>query len=439
MTIAFLNPPWWLLENNQLRQGIRAGSRWPFTRQAPYMPDQYRFGAYSPFPFFMAQAAAYVAQHFDGKALFRDSVARGESYPAFLLWMATEAPDCVVIETGAAAWDHDLALIKHLKAHNPKLRVAVAGPTAASGSKSTEPGVVDAWLLGEYEKNALLFAEGANGVLGFNLLTRQEMDDLPYPMFDEDCSLNYWDACPKGQRSPHLQLFASRGCYYKCCFCAWPATMTSDDPDGTKPRSVRFYKPEWLEGFIRHRLSVNPDIQSIYFDDDSWNLNEKHNLQVCEVMKRIGLPWSAMCRADNTKPETWKAMKDAGCFGVKLGFESGSQRVIDEIVGKKLDLRKAEATARWLRSVVGMTVHGTFTVGLPGETKEEAQQTINFIEELYKAGGLDTHQLSGTATIEGTPLDRISHGEALAVFPGAKAGAEFVVSHDGVLKLEGMK
>ena len=219
--------------------------------------------------------------------------------------------------------------------------------------------------------------------------------------------------------------------------------MTGNDPDGTQPRSVRFYAPEWVEAFIRHRMALAFDrgtpLRSIYVDDDTFNLSDKHTLEICAVMKKIGLPWSAMCRADTSKPDTWRAMKDSGCFGVKLGFESGSQRVIDEIVNKRLDLVKAAETARWLRKELGMTVHGTFTIGLPGETADEAEQTKDFIRVLYATGALDTHQLSGTATIEGTPLDAVSKGEALKAYPGAVAGESFVRDHDGVSKIERLK
>lgn len=444
MRVLFANLPWWTLENGQLRQGVRAGSRWPFTRPAPYLPGNFVFGAYQPFPFFLASAAGYVSRFMgpDCSVVMRDSIARGESYQNFLDYFDSAPPDVLVVETGAAAWEHDLQFLRALKQRRPGIRIAVGGPTADSASKSTEPGIVDAWLLGEYERNAVTFIAGGSGVLAHALLTKEEFATLPHPLFDDAAALNYWDACPRGQKAPHLQLFASRGCYYKCCFCAWPATMTANDPDGTAARGVRFYSPDWIEGFIRDRMaravSAGTPLQSVYFDDDTFNLADKHVVAVCAVMKRIGLPWSAMCRADTSKPETWKAMKESGCFGVKLGFESGSQRVIDEIVGKKLDLRKAEATARWLRSSLGMTVHGTFTVGLPGETADERQQTVRFIEELYRAGAIDTHQLSGTATIENTPLDRIAHGEALKVFPGAKADAGFLVSPDGNMKLEDM-
>lgn len=440
MTILFANPSWFEYEGDRaVRGGIRAGSRWPFTRPQPYQPGFFRWGSYLPFPFFLASAAGWAKQALpDAKVIIRDSIARGETYEQFFRFLISEAPDCLVIEVGAASWPHDKELLRIIRQKLPNCRIAVAGPTASVVAKEGVPGVVDAFLQGEYEKNAVKFAQGASGLLPFDLLTREEMNTLPFPMFDEECALNYWDACPKGQIGPHLQLLTSRGCPFRCCFCAWPATMTGNDPNGDMPRSVRFHSPEWVEAFIRDFLKRHPETKCIYVDDDTGNLTDKHTLAISEVLGRIGLPWSMMCRADTSKPETWKAMKAAGCFGVKLGFESGSQRVIDEIVNKKLDLASAAEMAIWLRKEVGMTVHGTFTVGLPGETPAEQQQTHAFIADLYKRGGLDTHQISGTATIEGTPLDALAHGHALKAYPGAKTDG-FVVNADGNKKVEAMR
>jgi len=87
------------------------------------------------------------------------------------------------------------------------------------------------------------------------------------------------------------------------------------------------------------------------------------------VMRRVGVPWSAMCRADTIRPELWQEMKDSGCFGVKIGFESGNQYVIDNIVNKRLNLEGARETVAIVKRT-GMSVHGTFTYGLPGETME---------------------------------------------------------------------
>ena len=77
-----------------------------------------------------------------------------------------------------------------------------------------------------------------------------------------------------------------------------------------------------------------------------------------------------MCRADTCKKENWKIMRDNGCKGVKIGIESGSQYVVDKIVNKHLDLKYVQDIVSHIRSL-NMSVHGTFTYGLPGETKDD--------------------------------------------------------------------
>jgi radical SAM superfamily enzyme YgiQ (UPF0313 family) len=165
------------------------------------------------------------------------------------------------------------------------------------------------------------------------------------------------------------------------------------------------------------------------------NLGDKHTIGIAEAMNRIGLPWSAMCRADTVKLSTWDAMKDAGCFGVKIGMESGSQQVIDQIVNKKLDLADIENRILPYLKGIGLKVHTTWTVGLPGETPAQANETLRMIERLYAKGLHHTHQLSGTATIEGTPLDSIAQGKSLKAYPGA-SNEGFSIDGDGQKKIE---
>jgi radical SAM superfamily enzyme YgiQ (UPF0313 family) len=213
--------------------------------------------------------------------------------------------------------------------------------------------------------------------------------------------------------------------------------MTNNDPDGNNPRKVRYYTPEYIEKWARARIAQNPGLKSIRLDDDTMNLGDKHTLGICEAMKRIGLPWSAMCRADTVKLSTWNAMKDAGCFGVKIGMESGSQHVIDKIVNKRLDLADIEDRILPYLKSIGLKVHTTWTVGLPGESPDQANETLRMIERLYAKGLHQTHQLSGTATVEGTPLGLIAEGKDLKAYPGADSRG-FLVMGDGQAKLEKM-
>lgn len=440
MTILFSNPPWWAQEpvpgqpnRMGLRRGIRAGSRWPFTNWSHFQPDHFVGGGYTPAPQFLSSAAAYVERAVDGEhtVLIRDSIARGESYETFFAYIEQTKPDHFIIEVGAASWEHDRLLIVELKRRYPHLKVAVAGPVTQDEAKRDPGGVVDAWLLGEYEKNSVAFVEGARGVIPFNLLTREEMNRLPVPMYDEGCALNYWDACPVGTTAPELQIWGSRGCFAVCNFCSFPATMTNNDPLGLGGRKIRFYDTAWLEMVIRARMAVaasnGTPLASVRFDGDTENASNKHTLAICEMMKRIGLPWSMMCRADTSSREVWQAMKDSGCFGVKIGFESGVDRIVNQIVKKNLNIAEAAQTAIWLRSI-GLSVHGTFMIGHPTETPAERQQTIDFIQKLYDDNGLNSHQLSGTAEISGTPLANQKHNDP-----------DYVRNPDGVSKLQGMQ
>lgn len=451
MKILFSNPPWWQPDSDGLRIGIRAGSRWPFTRTSVHAPDKFLFGGYLPLPFFMVSAAAWARREFpDAQVEIRDSIARGEGYPAYMSHLDATRPDWLIIESATPCWEHDQQLIRVISENMPETKIIVCG-TIVAGCEFKLPQGAFASVKGEYERGVaeIIRAErdgfvwgNGNRQVDFRLLTTEEMNSMPFPMFDEVCATRYADGCPSGQKFPHLQVWTSRGCPFRCSFCGWPGTMTGNDPDGTRPRKVRGHSAEWVEAMLRERLAIaekaGTPYQSIYIDDDTFNLTEKHTLEISAVMKRIGLPWSAMCRADTISEDAWRAMNDAGCFGVKIGFESGSQRVIDRIINKRLSLVEAERSAKFIRSI-GMTVHGTFTVGLPGETQEEQQQTLEFIKRLHEEGAIDTHQLSGTAVIEGSPLANMIHeNRAFPKYPGANPEG-YVLQQDGQKKIEGMK
>jgi radical SAM superfamily enzyme YgiQ (UPF0313 family) len=448
--ILFSNPPWFANgERGELRAGIRAGSRWPFTVPTNSRPDAPAAREYLPMPVFMGFAASWCKRAFpDAEVALRDSLARRESYETYLNYIASWKPDYVIVETATPSWEHDKQVCKLINEAHPAARIIIVGTiTTTRGKEITDLGY---WAIkGEYEKGviwAITQAQKARGgvleegyevpeVVPHDLLTLEEMNSAPFPMYDEPYALSYYDSCPTGQEAPELTVWTSRGCPFKCCFCAWPSVMTNNDPDGSSPRKVRYYTPEYVEGWIRHRLAINPTINSLRLDDDTMNLGDKHTLGITAAMKRIGLPWSAMCRADTVKLETWAIMQDAGCFGVKIGMESGSQHVIDSIVNKKLDLADIESRILPHLKSIGLKVHTTWTVGLPGETPSQANETLRMIERLYSKGLHQTHQLSGTATIEGSPLDAIARGQKLKAYPGASTEG-FMISGDGQNKIE---
>lgn len=413
------------------RAGVRAGSRWPFTYQTLSLPGLRAPFEYLPMPFFMTYAASYVVEKTGAEVVLRDSVARRESYDSYYAYLRNNEFDFIFTESATPSWEHDSKVIQRVHEICPNARIVVCGPiTSIKAEEILRTLPVVACIKGEYEKGSVAVVNGKTGILEHDLLTVAEMNAAPWPMYDEEVATSYYDRNPRGQRSPHAQVWASRGCPYKCLFCVWPAAMTGNDPTGESPRTVRYYSAETLEPFLRHIIKKY-EYRSVYFDDDTFNLGNKHTLEMCEMMARIGLPWSAMCRADTIKMETWAAMKKSGCFGVKLGFESGNQYVVDKIVNKHLDLKYATQVVHHLRNL-GMTVHGTFTIGLPGETPEQIRQTIEFAHSLP----LNSRQISGTAEIEGTPLHTLRAAGKLAKYEAAEMDANYRREVDGNKKAQ---
>lgn len=220
-----------------------------------------------------------------------------------------------------------------------------------------------------------------------------------------------------------------------CAFCSFPATMTGNDPEGKGGRTVRHYAPEYMEAFLTD-LVGRYGFRSVYFDDDTFNLGSRHTLAMCRVMRKVGVPWSAMCRFDTVTDDVWREMRASGCFGIKGGVESGSQYVQDRIINKHLDLNDVRRAVGLLKSL-GVSVHGTFTLGHPGETRGQQLETLAFIEEL-KALGMDTYQCSGVAEIEGTPLHTLRLRGQLDHYPGAKIDAGYRRETDGNVKMQAL-
>jgi hypothetical protein len=399
--VIYVNPPWYSKdENNVLMKGVRAGSRWPNQYAALCKPDQWTTGMYLPYPIWLGHAATYCAKHTGANVLVRDSVALNESYGAFYRYLQAERPDIIFFESATPCWPHDKGILARIAELCPGVGIAVCGPIAHHSAGHVEeilalPNVI-ACVEGEYEKGSVRVVNGQTGFIPFEALTKEEMNEAPFPWQDASMVWRYHDACPHSPIMPQAHIYTSRGCMFKCRFCSFPAVMANSDADGTGNRKVRFYTPEYIKAYVLH-LIKEYRIKSVYFDDDTMNLGNKHVEGICRVMKEIGIPWAAMCRADTIKWETWELMAASGCYGVKIGFESGVQSVVDRM-GKDLNITEARKTVIKLRTL-GLSVHTTWTLGHPGETKEQIQATMDFIKTVPH----NSLQISGTALLDGTP------------------------------------
>ena len=122
-----------------------------------------------------------------------------------------------------------------------------------------------------------------------------------------------------------------------------------------------------------------PDVKEFFFDDDTFNINGPRTIELCEKLKPLGLTWSCTSRV-TTSYETLKAMKEAGCRLLIVGFESGDPQILKNIK-KGATVERAREFTRDCHKL-GLVIHGDFILGLPGETEASIRNTINFAKTL---------------------------------------------------------
>lgn len=381
MKIFLGNGPWY----KKGYYGVRAGSRWPHFEEEG--------NQYLPFPFYLAYATA-ILERAGYSCRVVDGVAERMDEDEYVRRAADFQPDVVLLEVSTASLETDLRQAQKIKDRCPHARLIFCGIHVDMYRPGflDEVSLVDFVLKGEYDLAALHLIQTIESGGDFskvsNLVYRdsegiaretergstiEDLDSIPWPSRHQLPMLKYWDL-PGGIPEPSLQMWASRGCPFKCIFCAWPQIMYGNNRYRTRdPIDV----VDEIEAMVKQY-----GFRSFYFDDDTFNIGKKRLLALCEEIRRRGLnlPWAAMSRADTTDRETLKALKEAGLVGIKYGVESGSQALVDN-AEKNLDLQKVEEMVYVTREL-GINQHLTFSFGLPGETWETVRQTIDFAKRL---------------------------------------------------------
>jgi len=382
LKILLANSPWY----KKGFYGVRAGSRWPHfeLEKTDYMP----------FPFFLAYAQAILKKSgFDSHII--DGIAERITLDDFYGRLGELGPDVVVYEVSTPSIDHDIEVAGKTKEMLGDDTVIVfCGPHHGMYSEEflRERREVDYCLQGEYEYALLellermrdnkpiddlqsLIHRDRDGNVRINPRRpiEKDLDRFPWPS-REDLPMSRYHDVPGGIPEPSLQMWASRGCPYRCIFCSWPQIMYTGS--SYRVRDVKDVAAEikWcVEKF---------GFKSVYFDDDTFNIGKPRILSLCDEIKKSGLkiPWAIMARADCMDREMLEAMVDAGLVALKYGVESGVQEILDSS-GKSLDLKKVKETVRFTRELC-VKYHLTFTFGLPGETFETIKKTIDLALEL---------------------------------------------------------
>jgi radical SAM superfamily enzyme YgiQ (UPF0313 family) len=168
-----------------------------------------------------------------------------------------------------------------------------------------------------------------------------------------------------------VSIITSRGCPNKCIFCLGRKMV------GMK---VRYRSAKKIVDEIEYLLSFG--LSRINIADDFFTANKKRVAEFCEeILKRdIRFAWSAFARVDSVNRETLDLMKKAGCDAVSFGIESGNPEIL-KTVQKNITPDQAEKAVQMCKES-GMIAHASFILGLPGETRDSMEETLQFAKGL---------------------------------------------------------
>jgi hopanoid biosynthesis associated radical SAM protein HpnJ len=322
--------------------------------------------------------------------------------------------DLAVLHTSTPSFASDVAVIEALKDANPSLKAGFVGAKVAvepDASLKTSP-AIDFVAGNEFDFTIKEIAEGrdwssinglsyrhADGSIQHNPPRPlvQNMDELPFvtPVYKRDLTIeNYFIGYLK---HPYLSLYTGRGCKSRCTFCLWPQTVGGHR---YRTRSVGNVVDE-----IRWAKAAFPQVKEFFFDDDTFTDDRPRTETIARELGKLGVTWSCNAKA-NVPRDTLKIMRDNGLRLLLVGYESGNQQILYNIrKGMRIDVAR-----RFTKDCheLGITIHGTFILGLPGESRETIEETIRFATEINP----HTIQISLAAPYPGTELyrDALDHG-----------------------------
>ena len=192
-------------------------------------------------------------------------------------------------------------------------------------------------------------------------------------------------------KHPYLSFYTGRGCKSRCTFCLWPQTVGGHR---YRVRSIANVVAE-----VQWAQAALPQVKEIFFDDDTLTDNLPRVEALAQALGKLGIVWSCNAKA-NVPRKTLEVLKDNGLRLLLVGYESGNQQILHNI---KKGVR-LEVARRFTKDchALGIVIHGTFILGLPGETRETIQETLDFAKEMNP----HTIQVSLAAPYPGTVLYR---------------------------------
>ncbi len=396
MRTLYLNPPSF--------EGFDggAGSRWPASREI----ESYWYPVWLCYPAGMLEDSRVVDAP-PHKISIERTVEIARDFELLVLFTST--PGFAV----------DVRIAGMMKDSNPKLKVAFVGPpvTVEPDKVLNTSKAIDFIVRREFDHQIAAFAKGTpleelpgvsfrkNGQIAHNADGGyiENLDALPWvtKVYKRDLDFHRYNV--PFLLHPFISFYTSRGCPAMCTFCLWPQTHSG--------HRWRLRPAEDVANECQWALGNFPGLKEIFFDDDTFNYQKARTIALCKRLKELNFTWSCTSRV-TTDYDTLKAMKEAGCRLLIVGYETGDPQILKNIKkGATIDMAQ-RFTANCKK--LGLVVHGDFIIGLPGETRETVRRTIDFAKRL----DIETIQVSVAHAYPGTEFYQQAAKDGLVTIQG---------------------
>lgn len=364
MRTLFLNPPSF--------EGFDGGasSRWPATREI----ESYWYPVWLCYPAGMLPDSKVIDAP-PHKVSIDQTVNMASDF------------ELLVLFTSTPGFHVDVKMAEMMKDKNPKLKVAFVGPpvTVEPDKCLNASTAIDFIVKREFDHQIVDFAKGKpldeipgvsfrkNGGIQHNAEGGfiENLDELPWvtKVYKRDLDFRRYNV--PFLLNPFISFYTSRGCPAMCTFCLWPQTHSG--------HRWRLRSADDIVNEVRWAKENFPGLKEIFFDDDTFNYRKERTIELCKKLKPLNFTWSCTSRV-TTDYDTLKAMREAGCRLMIVGYESGDQQILKNIKkGATIDM--AQRFTKNAHSL-GLTIHADYIVGLPGESRESIRRTIDFAKSL---------------------------------------------------------
>ncbi len=369
------------------------------TRKANIMP-----------PLGLASMASYLEKQGIECAII-DCFARPDSDRMIKDYLSEEKPAFLGISCTTSSFFDGVRITEYAKQCLPGIQVVFGGPHVSALKEKVlmDYPIIDFTVVGEGEQTLVELLESGghgeaaripgmvyrddSGEVCFTGYRKKgiELDSLPFPAYEKLAGYPAAYKLPifNYPKTPNTSCISSRGCPYACSYCDRSVFQ----------RSFRFNSAEYLYEHLRY-LKERFNIRHINFYDDQFTFRRKRVEEFTRLMinRPLNMTFNCAVRAEHIDLELLRMMKEAGCWMVSLGIETGDENLLSQH-RQNADLKMLAEKIRLIKKA-GIRTKGLLMMGLPGETEESIQKSMDYVFSLP----IDDFNLSKFTPFPGSPI-----------------------------------